>query len=101
MNNSVFGKTMESVRKHGDIKLVTTEKKRNYSLSEPNYHTTKFFSKNLIAIEMKKTQTFMNKSVYLGLLILVISKIVMNKFWYDYVEKPKRNEKAKLCYMDT
>ena len=54
MNNAVFGKTMENVRKHRDIKLVTTEKGRNYLASEPNYNTTKFFTENLLAIEMKK-----------------------------------------------
>ena len=54
MNNAVFGKTMENVRKHRDIKLVTTERRRNYLLSEPNYHTRKFFTENLLAIEMKK-----------------------------------------------
>ena len=56
MNNSVFGKTMENVRKHRDIKLVTTDKRRNQLVSEPNYHTTKYFSENLIAIEMKKNK---------------------------------------------
>ena len=56
MNNAVFGKTMENVRKHRDIKLVTTDKRRNQLASEPNHHTTKYFSKNLIAIEMKKTK---------------------------------------------
>ena len=54
---------------------------------------------NLLALEMKKTQIFMNKPVYIGLLMLEISKIVMHEFWYDYV-KPKNGEKAKLCYMD-
>ena len=54
MNNVVFGKTMENVRKHRDIKLVTTKRRRNYLVSEPNYHTTKFFTENLLAIEMKK-----------------------------------------------
>ena len=53
-NNSVFGKTTENVRKHRDIKLVPTDKKRNKLVSEPNYHTTKCFSENLLAIEMKK-----------------------------------------------
>ena len=61
MNNSVFGKTMKNVRKHRDIKLVTTDKKRNQLLSEPNYHTTKRFSENLLAVEMKKTKVKMNK----------------------------------------
>ena len=55
VNNAVFGKTMENVRKHRYIKLVTTERRRNYLVSEPNYHTAKFFTKNLLAIEMRKT----------------------------------------------
>ena len=54
MTNAVFGKTMENVRKHRDIKLVTTERRRNYLVSEPNYHTTKFFTEHLLVIEMKK-----------------------------------------------
>ena len=74
MNNSVFGKTMENVRKHRDIKLVTTEKRRLKLASEPNYHTTTHFSENLIAIEMKKTKVKMNKPIYLGASILDISK---------------------------
>ena len=63
MNNAVFGKNMENVRKYRDIKLVTTERRRNYLLSEPNDHTTKFFTENLLAIEMKKAQILMNKPV--------------------------------------
>ena len=63
MNNSVFGKTMENVRKHRDIKLVTTDEKRNKLVSEPNYHTTKRFSEDLLAIEMKKTEVKMNKPI--------------------------------------
>ena len=54
MNNAVFGKTMENVRKHRDIKLVTRERRRNYLVSEPNYHTTKFFTDHLLEIEIKK-----------------------------------------------
>ena len=99
MNNSVFGKTMENVRKHRDIKLVTTEEKRIKLVSEPNYHTTKHFSKNLLAIEMKKTKVKMNYPVYFGMSILDISKTLMYEFWYDYV-KPKYQDKANLCYMD-
>ena len=89
---------MENVQKHRDIKLATTEKRRNYLVSEPNDHTTKFFPENLIGIEMKKTEILMNKPVSLGLSILQLSKILMYEFWYDYV-KPKYGEKAKLCYM--
>ena len=91
---------MKNVRKHRDIKLVTTEKRRIKLVSEPNYHTTKQFSENLIAIEMKKARVKMNKPLYLGMSILDISKILMYKFWYDYL-KPKYNDKAKLYYMDT
>ena len=71
---------MENVSKHRDIKLVTTSKRRNYSGSEPNCHTTKWFSKNLLAIEMKKAKVKMNKPVYLGLSIIKISKILMKGF---------------------
>ena len=63
-------------------------------MSEPNYHTTKFFTENLLAIEMKKTEILMNKPVYLGLSILELSKILMYEFWYDYV-KSKYCEKTK------
>ena len=100
MNNSVFGKTMENVRNHRDIKLVTTDEKRNKLVSEPNYHTTKRFSENLLAIEMKKTKVKMNKPIYLGMSILDISKTLMYKFWYDYF-KPRYGDRAKLCYTDT
>ena len=100
MNNAVFGKTMGNVRKHRDIKLVTTDKRINQLASEPNYHTTKYFSENLMAIEMKKTKVKMNKLIYLGMSILDISKTLMHEFWYDYI-KPKYQDKAKLCYMDT
>ena len=100
MNNAVSEKTMQNVRKHRNIKLVTTERRRNYLVSEPNYHTTKFFTENLLAIEMRITQIFMNKPVYLGWSILDLSKTVMYDFWYDHV-KPKYGENAKPCYMDT
>ena len=100
MNNAVFGKTMENVRKHRNVKLVTTERRRNYLVSEPNYHTTKFFSEDLLATEMRKTQLLMNEHIYLDLSILGLSKTVIFEFWYDYV-KVKYGENAKLCYMDT
>ena len=100
MNYAVFGKTMENVRKNKNIKLVTTFNRRNYLVSEPNYHTTKFFTYCLLAIQMRKTQILMYKPVYLGLSILDLSKTVMYEFRYDYV-KPKYGENAKLCYIDT
>ena len=100
MNNAVFGKTMENIRKHRDIKLVTTNKKRNKLVSEPNYHTINYISEDLSIIEMNKTKVKMNKPIYLGLPILDISKILMYKFWYDYM-KLKYGNRVKLCYMDT
>ena len=80
MNTTVFGKTMENVRNHRNIKLVTTDKRRNQLASEPNYHTTNHFSENLMAIEMKKTKVKMNKPIYLCMSILDISKTLMYDF---------------------
>ena len=96
MNNAVFGKTMENERKHRDVKLVITDKRRNQLVSGPNYHTPKRF----LAIKMKKTKVKMNKPVYLGTSILDISKTLIYEFWYDYI-KSKCQDNAKLCYMDT
>ena len=72
--------TMENVRKYRNIKLVTAERRRNYLVSEPNYHTTKLVTENLLVIDMRKTQIIINKLVYLGLSILTLSKTVMCKF---------------------
>ena len=99
MNNSVFGKTMENIRKHRDIKLATTDKKRSKLVSEQNYHTINLISEDLSIIKIEKTKVKMNKPIYLGLSILEISKILMYEFWYDYM-KPKYNDNVKLCYMD-
>ena len=80
MNNSDFGKTMENVRKYREINLVKTDKKKKRKLvSEPNYHTTKYFSEKVLAIELKKIKVKMNKPVYLGLSILEISKTLTYK----------------------
>ena len=69
-------------------------------MSEPNYRITKWFSEDLLAIEMKKIKAKINKPIYLGFSILEISKTLMHEFWYDYI-KPKYQSNAKLCYMDT
>ena len=100
MNNAVYGKTMENVRKHRIIKLVNNDKRRNKLVSEPNYHTTKWYSENLLAIEMKKTSVEMNKPIYLGLAILSLSKILNYDYWYNEM-KPKYKDRIRLCYMDT
>ena len=96
----MFGKTMENVRNHRDIKLVTTNAQRRKYVSEPNYMTSKCFSKDLMAIEMRKTEVLMNKAVCLGQATLDISKTLMYEFYYEYL-KPKYGDKIKLCYMDT
>ena len=100
MNNAVFGKTIENIKKHRDIKLVTTDKRRNELVSEPNYHTMNYISEDLSIIEMNRTKVKMNKPIYLGLSVLEISKLLMHEFWYDYM-KPKYGNDVKLCYMDT
>ena len=100
MNNSVYGKTMENVRKQRDINLVTTNSEKRKLVSEPNYHTCKQFSENFMAIEMKKTKILMNKPVYVGQAVLDISKTLMYEFWYDYII-PKYDDKVTLCCMDT
>ena len=96
MNNAVFGKTMENVRNYRDIKIVTTDKRKNQLVSEPNYHTSKYFSEHLMAIEMRKTKVKTNKPLYIGKSTLDISKTLMYEFWYDYI-KPKYGDRAKLC----
>ena len=100
MNNSVFGKTMENIRKHRGIKLVTTNNRRKKLVSEPNYDTCRRFSDHLMAIEMKKTKVYMNKHIYIGQAVLDTSKTLMYEFYYNYL-KPKYVDKVKLCYIDT
>ena len=99
MNYAVFGITMENIRKHRDMKLVPTDKRRNQLVSEPNYHKATCFSENSLTIEMKETKVKMNKAVYLGMSISEISKTWMHEFWFDYF-KPKYQNNTKLCYMD-
>ena len=98
MNNSVFGKTTGNVRNHRDIKLVTSNKQRSILASDPNYHSSKCTSKDLMIMEMRKVEVKMNKPIYLGQAILDISKTVMYGFWYDYI-KPKYKEKIKQDYV--
>ena len=100
MNKTVVGKIMENVTKHRNIKLIATEWKINYLVSEPNYHTTKFFTEHLLAMEMRKTQILMNNPACLGISIIDLIKTATYEFWYDCV-KPKYGENAKFCCMDT
>ena len=80
MNNSVFGKTIENVRNHRDIKLVTTNKRRSILASEPNYHSSKYISKDLMIMEMKKVEVKISKPLYLIQATLDISKTLMYEF---------------------
>ena len=90
---------MENPRNHRDIRIVTTYKRRCILASEPNYHSTKYISKDLLIMEMKKTEVKMNKPLYLEQAILDIGKTFMYEFWYDYI-KLKYGDKVRLCYMD-
>ena len=100
INNAASEKPMENVTQHRRINLVTTKRRRTYLVSEPSYHTTKIFTKNLLAIEMKrKAEILMDKPVCSRLSILKLIKLLMHQFWYDYV-KLKYGKKAKLCHMD-
>ena len=100
MNNSVFGKTMENIRKHRNIKLVMTEEKYLCTVMKPNFKSGVLFGENLMGCEMGKIKVVMNKLVYLSQAILDLSKIVMYEFHYNYMVPKYGLEKLKLCYMD-
>ena len=100
MNNSVFGKTIENIRKHRNIKLVTNREAYLKLVMKPNFKSGVRFSDNLMGCEMGKIKVVMNKPVYLGQAILDLSKIVMYEFHHDYMA-PKYGKKLDLCYMDT
>ena len=97
---SVFGKTMENIRKHKDMKLVRSEKKYLKYVMKPNFKDGFSFSKHLFAVEIGKTEIKMNKPGYLGQAILDLSKMLMYEFHYDYT-RPKYGSKVKFCSMDT
>ena len=100
MNNSIFGKTMENIRKHRNIKLVTNKESYLCTIMHPNFKSGVLFRENLMGCEMGKVKVMMNKPVYLGQAILDLSKIVMYEFHCDYLV-PKYNDNLQLCYMDT
>ena len=100
MNNSVFGKMVENVRKRREIKLIVSEERRKKLVSEPNYASCTTFSDHLMAIEMRKTRIYMDKPILVGQAILDKSKELMYQFYYDYL-KPKFKDKVNLMYMDT
>ena len=100
MNNSVFGKTMENIRKRVDVRLVTDEKKLLKYVSKPTYVSSKIFNENLVAVHKIKETLTLNRPAYVGMCILDLSKTLMYDFHYNYI-KNKYGEKAKLLFTDT
>ena len=100
MNNSVFGKTMENIRKRVDVRLITDEKKLLKMVSKPTYVSSKIFNENLIAVHKIKEMLTLNRPAYVGMCILDLSKTLMYNFHYNYIKK-KYGNKAKLLFTDT
>ena len=100
MNNSVFGKTMENIRKRVDVRLVTDEKKLLKMTSKPTYVSSKIFNENLVAVHKIKETLTLNRPAYVGMCILDLSKTLMYDFHYNYI-KSKYGDKAKLLFTDT
>lgn len=99
MNNSVFGRTMMDVRKHVNIKLISEETKYTKYVSKTNFKKSTFFSKNLAAVQMNKTEIIFNQPMYIGVCILEISKVVMYDFYYKL--KERYGDKIRFNYGDT
>ena len=100
MNNSVFGKTMENIRKRVDVRLITDEKKLLKMASKPTYVSSKIFNENLVAVHKIKETLTLNRPAYVGMCILDLSKTLMYDFHYNYI-KEKYGDKAKLLFTDT
>ena len=101
MNNSMFGKTMENIRKHRNIKLVNDEEEYLKNAMKPNFKSGTSLGPDLMGCEMGKIKVVMNKPVYLGQAILDLSKTIMYEFHHDYMKHKYRDEDLTLCYMDT
>ena len=99
MNNSVFGKTMENLRKWVDVRLVTNEKKLDKLTSKPTYVSSKIFNENLMAVHKVKETLTLNRPAYVGMCILDLSKTLMYNFHYNYIKK-KYNNRARLLFTD-
>ena len=100
MNNSVFGKTMENLRKRVDVRLVTDDKKLVKLTSKPTYVSSKIFNENLVAVHKIKETLTLNRPAYVGMCILDLSKTLMYDFHYNYIKK-KYGNKARLLFTDT
>ena len=99
MNNSVFGKTIENIRKRQNIQLIDDRKLALKLTSRPNFDRCTIFDKHLIAVHMKNTEVYFNKPVYVGQAILDLSKTLMFNFHYTYI-KEKYSSKAELLFTD-
>ena len=100
MNNSVFGKTMENLRKWVDVRLVTNERKLDKLTAKPTYVSSKIFNENLMAVHKVKEMLTLNRPAYMGMCIPDLSKTLMYDFHYNYIKK-KYNNRAKLLFSDT
>ena len=100
MNNSIFGKTMENLRKRVDVRLVTDEKKLDKLTSKPTNVSSKIFNENLMAVHKIKESLTPNRPAYLGMCILDLSKTLMYDFHHGYIKRTYGN-KAKLLFTDT
>ena len=100
MNNSVFGKTIENLRKRQNIKIIDNRKAALKEIKKPNFERATIFDKKLVALHMQKTEIYFNKPVYVGQAILDLSKTLMFDFHYNYI-KPKYGGKAELLFTDT
>ena len=101
MNNSVFAKTMDNIRRHRDIKLVNNKEDYLKQVMKPNFESGCLLGTDLMSCEMGKVRVKMNKPVYLSQAILDLSKTIMYEFHYDYMKKKYDWEDLKLLYMDT
>ena len=99
MNNSVFGKTMENIRKRVDVRLVTDEKKLLEMAAKPTYVSSRIFNENLVAVHKIKETLTLNRPAYVGMCILDLSKTLMYDFHYNYI-KNKYGKNAKLLFTD-
>ena len=100
MNNSVFGKTMENLRKRVDIRLVNDEKKLDKLTSRPTFASSKIFNENLLAVHKVKETLTLNRPAYVGMCILDLSKVLMYNFHYNYIKK-KYGNRARCLFTDT
>jgi hypothetical protein len=99
MNNSVFGKTMENLRKRVDIQLIHKEQRLLKVTAKPGFKSFKIFNKDLASVELKKQNLVLNRPICVGFSILEMSKVLMYDFHYNHI-KSKYGGKAELLFTD-